>query len=311
MAFKSLTNSYINGMLKYTDKLARAKVTPLGNAEKDALIKHLEYKLNVFNQSNYIDALKRGELVFVEATTSLPFWSMVVNGKIVTYVNIVNFDVIDPKTKGVKHNFNARSVMALVGAGYTHNRLIDPANYQKYTGNVFLRGALMNAYSRIIVRNIDMLYAITSSPANAKAISMLTNKFFLIHLWGLPADNVNLDNIAFNDGTKSTMTFQSIQTMVKDFPVEAYENINTFITALVNKFNILKGLDTGTLLRNILVKLGEKSLLMIENLPYLAALLTTVTLQGNIVRDLRFTNIIPEKDLNNVVIYFNNTMRRH
>lgn len=297
--FKSISTTYIDKVLRISHSLTGIKPVLCSPLEKSIIIDNIKTKIKVFNQYAYIDALTKDELILVRNNVMAPCWSANVNGKIVTYVNIARYDVLEKDGRTPKTNINIRSILGLIAVGLVQRNTI--INYQQFKSNVILRAAAMNAYNRVFVRNLDMLYAISSSPVHNKAISFMVNKFFLINLFGMDSNFANIDNVAFNDGSKSSVTFDGIKALISDVPETAYTDLDSFINELRSRFSLLKGLDTMTFLRNIIIKLGEYSSLILENYPFFLGIMVSISIQANIVRDIRYSGIISDNDINRVV----------
>lgn len=271
----------------------------ISKKELDAILYGLKYHLKVFGQQRYIDYVMNGTIRFTRAATIIPAWSAQENGKIVTYVNINRYAILDEKGE-VKSNINIRSIAGMMAVGIVQNIMLTKPT--TLTTNIHLRAAAMNCYNRIIVRNLDMLFAISASPVYNKAISFLVNKYFLVALYGLPKDAPNLDNAAFNDGSKNiSVTFESVKALLdrSNFNNDVLEkSFDEFIMELIRVFPMLKGLSPLSFVRNMIIKLGELAPFILESYTYVLGVMLSVSLAANIVRDIRFTSIIDSNNIN-------------
>lgn len=303
MALKLFSDTYTNKVLRATDSLKGAKINPITNTELNALVQNINFRVKVFNQQKYVDALSKGDIILVRANSLLPCWGGMINNKLVMFVNINRYDILDADGN-VKTNFNIRAILGLIAIGLAQRSFLDPHTKDKIYNSAVLRLSAMNVYNRIVVRNIDMMYAISSSPLINRSISFLVNKFFLISVYGMDPHNPNIDNIAFNDGSIGSITLGHIQTHIKDINNSVYEDFNTFIEMLRDRFPMVRGMDAHSFIRNQIIKLGEYSVLLLENYQFLLGLMISVTLQSNIIRDIRISSIVNDKDVNKLVSEF-------
>jgi hypothetical protein len=308
----TLKNAYIYDLLSF-DRVIKEIGTEvnvnldkyrLTTAQNAAVLNDLRYKASGYGKERIVSNVESGKIIFVSAPkVPLPAWCMQLpNGEIVAICNV--FSKVRQNREG-NLAYQAKEIFGLTVVAYILRSFY--VNEPKFIYNNKLIQSAGIMYARIILRALDMMFAISAS-ANTReyrAIAFLILRFYFRRVMekesSIDQEISNITSIISRivPGA-SAMSVTDILPIVEDFPDDAFQNIDTLMKALSTSFPSLSRLETNLLIRKMIVTFGEKFALILESPQYLIAYLVSSAYSANLLKDLQIVNVVGNKEIANL-----------
>ena len=305
----SLKDSYIYDLLGF-DKIIKEignEVNPhiekyrLSPARNSAVLNDLRYKASGYGKERIVNNAESGKIIFVIAEkVPLPAWCMQLpNGEIVAICNLASKVRVNSEGNLV---YQSKEVFGLTVVAYILRSFY--VNEPKFILNNQLVQSTGIVYSRLILRILDQLFAISASTNTReyRAIAFVLLKFFYRKVMeknsSIEQENSNISSIIGRivPGAAASSVVD-ILPMVENIPDEAFKNIDTLMKALAVTMPSLNRLETNLFIRKMIVVFGEKSVLMLESPQYLIAYSVSAAYSVNLIKDLQVVNVIGNKEI--------------
>lgn len=305
----TLKNAYIYDLLGF-DRVIREignevnvnlKNYQLSQTQNAAILNDLRYKASGYGKERIVSNVENGKIIFVIAPkVPLPAWCMQnKDGEIVAVCNL--FSKVRQNREG-NLTYQAKEIFGLTVVAYILRSFY--VNESKFVYNNQLLQSAGIMYSRIILRVLDMMFAISASTNTReyRAIAFLILRFYYRRVM---EKNASIDQEISNITSiisrivpgASAVNTTDILPIVEDFPEDAFTNIDTLMKALSSSFASLNRLETNLLIRKMIVTFGEKSALMLESPQYLIAYLVSSAYSANLLKDLQIVNVVGNKEI--------------
>jgi hypothetical protein len=322
---KTLKDTYVYKVLGLDNTVAAcAKINAELDSRRvtgdrlDAILNDIKFKINYPTKIRIMDELKNGTIVFVDEpeANALPAWLYgSAGGQVRAVVNL--FGKVRTGRDG-QMQFNVREVFALAQIGFTIKEFY--LKEKAVTQNMMMSKLAVVIYERMIYRVLDTLYSLDIGPAWLRTQVKLEIRFFATqYLLEKPDDDAIYKFVAMDlakalGTSPEQLIAQVASSKTEGDPVDPatgmfvkYSSIPNLIKHLQNANPILKDLDTTTFLRKYIMMYGEKALLMLESYSYFLALIMSVTLSGNIVKDFGLEAVVGKEGVSMYNTFFDLT----
>lgn len=283
----------IEGYLNNIQKLDVNKAV-IGGVRLENILNEIKFKINFSSKQYILPLLSSGRMVFInEPNLFLPAWSQVskageVDRTVVNLFGKVKFKDFD----GI--NFAPREVFGMAQIGYFLSKFYE--NEAKIVNSQHILNNSVEVYMRMVFRVLDILYSVDASPSNGAVCRFLINKFFLIHVYE-KENSATVDELAFRP-LKSIDNLSRIKAAIGSENPEMFTSLSAFISSLGTYIYTLKDLDISAFSRKVILLYGEKAFLMLENLNYFLAIVSSSTIGTGYVKDYILEGLLGKEAIN-------------
>jgi hypothetical protein len=283
----------------------------------EAIINEIKYKISYPAKIRLIDDLKSGAIVLIDApqAAAIPAW-LCGDGHGGVKATVVNLFGKIKSGKDGQVQFNVREVFALAQMGMVIREFFTKES--KITYNQFMSKLSVAIYERMIYRVLDVLYSLDIGPDWLRTQVKLELRWFAttymlekdrddsIFKFMLQdiakAKGVTIDHLIAQAASKND------QTGLDEHGNEIkYQSLPKLIEFLQRLNPILKDLDISSFLRKFIMMYGEKALLALENYSYFLAIVMSVSVSGNIVKDFGLEPVIGKEGIQLYTTFFDLT----
>ena len=268
----------------------------------ERIMNDIKYRVTIKSKDKMLELLKTGKVLVVNAPgVMLPVWAAPdPKGGVVAVVNI--FGKAKESREGIL-TYQYREIFGLLAMGVVFYNFYSNERQVLTNRSIFINSGAF--YSAMMVNMINKAYPIrksvmTSSGHELLRIYFILTRFYIRNLMERENDPkteiANIFNILrLNRELRTSIALAKVdEDLALDIPDEAYTNINTLITAMAEHIPSLgkAKAETNIILRQFILTLGEKSVLMIESPQYFLALMTSVAVEGMVIRDYAFKSMM-------------------
>lgn len=238
-------------------------------------------KMKYAGKEKVIQALNNGTIkILYNPSLNLPKYLFTMlkqdNGRIVTLCDITNFS---RTTLSGDNDIYVKTLFALLQASVVNYELY--INWNKYTTNINIVKPGCIAYSRMIGKVLDKLYAIKIDTFKSDLIHFLIAKFFLINMCDR-MNTENTDRIAYNACFNDSQ-YELIIDEASALPENMFDGFEEFIKALSTMG--MKNLNVRIFIENYARMFGETTLLSIDYLPAFLGIIFGSAINANLAKD--------------------------
>lgn len=289
---KSLRDTYVFNALKLSNTMeacaninAHLPEHAIDSESLENVINEIKYKIQFPYKLRIMDDLKSGAITLINSpeVRLVPTWMIGASDGSVKTAVVNLFGKVKMKDKQIQ--FSVRDVYAMAQVG-----IVIKDFYQKeprIIHNLHLSKLAITIYERMFYRVLDVLYSLDVGPVWLRAkvkyeISVFCAKYMLEK-----ADNdatISFIDQSLIKGFNVTVNSLQSKLTATDDPTR-FDSLPAFIQSLSQSNPILKDLDLTAFLRKFVMMYGERALLMIESYQYFLALVMSVTVSGNVVKD--------------------------
>lgn len=285
MALKSLESTFIYNHLNRSSALTNNISGLLHNGitvTKD----QIDEPLMIINKNfkyplkfKVLDAFNSGKIILkfsatnAKLPTCLPFFlTRNAHGGIIAVVSIDIYGSMDKDTQSIK--IDPKKLYCMMEGAYL--AILSYENQHQLSTRTALINHGSAIYSLMFTRTLNKKYALNIDKSKYHKVMMLASKFFMINILGMK-DNELTFNYAIKNCPNGNV--YSLKEMNEIIPTEAFNDINTFISALADPKNglNLKGLNTRNYLEAFITMYDGSNLLSLESFPYFIYNVMSVT----------------------------------
>jgi hypothetical protein len=265
--------------------LASAKDT-LPEKEKAIIITDINNKTTGPIKRIMIERLNKGTFKLVSLPMNLLTWT---TGDGVTYINLLSKLSY---SKDGSITYNIREIFGLASVGLLVNLIT--TNAIKYEADItFIKEA-----SKLFTK---MIYTIISSTTNISTSSIeqakiqATIAFYFIHiLAGKSREEAHSAIVQIMTSAKNSPISQQGLMFLGSIETSDIDGFDKLINYLGTVSVLARDSDTTAVLRRLVTTYGDRILLGLENFPYFIALVYSVLLNANVLKDYYlFSSIFP------------------
>lgn len=169
-------------------------------------------------------------------------------------------------------------------------------NYIKNKVNIIKLGSFM--YSKMFTKVISKMFTLSITPAKIDTITFLSSMFFITNLLGRDEESTEEMNKKYAIDNCSKMNQLVISDYTKQFDINDYKDLDTFIKAIGERIPGLEDIDTRAFVDNYLQNYGPSMLFGIEYLPYFLGNLAYVQVGGMLNEQNKIENLLGTRDMN-------------
>jgi hypothetical protein len=317
---KSLKDTYIYGVLGLDRVVPNCAAINAKLAERaikgdalDAIINEIKYKISYPAKVRLIEDLKSGAIVLVDAheAAAIPTW-LCGDGHGGVKATVVNVFGKAKTNKDGQIQFNVREIFALAQMGLVIREFFTKES--KIVFNQFMSKLSVVIFERMMYRVLDVLYSLDIGPSWLRNRVKIHLRFFaLSYLLEKDSKNDSIYNFVLQDIAKQQgVTIDHLVAENRDNTAGVDEHGNEVMYSSLpglieglNKLNpILKDLDIATFLRKFIMMYGEKALLSLENYSYFLAIMMSVSVSGNVVKDFSMESVIGKEGIQLYTTFF-------
>jgi len=284
MGLKSLEKTFIYTHLNRSNGLTNNIAGLLSNGiiltEKNLeepfmiIMKNFKFPLKY----KVMEDFKNGNIVLMYSTntklpTALPFFLTKNNeGRVVAVVSVNIYGSMNKETGDV--TIDAKKLYCMMESAYLakvcffHDKQLSARNVLLSNGS--------NIYSSMFARVLNKKYALNLDKTKLHKVLLLSSKFYLINILGLP-DNELVFNYAIKNCPNGNL--YSLEETNNILAMKDYENLETFIKALTKPELGLnfRDLTTHNYLEAFINMYDASNLLSLESFPYFVYNIVSVT----------------------------------
>ena len=304
MSVKSSNQSYIFNMLNKNDKI---------NSSIKAIIQHgnpvnpsqIEEQLMIINKrfkmplkNKVMDYYNKGKIKLMTSSdpskqlpSAMPFFLMKANGQIVAVVMV---DIFGNVLQNGDISIDAKKLYVLMESAYIALEYTAYGEKFNTNGNIINHGAKI--YTNMFIKPINRKYNINVDRVRTQKILFMGAKFYLINILGMNIANEEMINNIAKKSAKVNNPLL-IDDVINDVDINAYKDINSFITTIANgNLNLgLEKMNTRGYLESYMQMYGGSALLALELFPYLMFNISSA-LQGGFMNNQYMFEDLIEKD---------------
>lgn len=300
----SLKDSYVYKVLaldRITQKIANDVVPNLNkhvisDEYLSMITNDVKAKSVGIGKDRIVRNIQVGDIIIINTPgISIPAFCVPKGNKIVAICNI--FGKVKVSKDKSQLTYQVKEIFGLLVVAETVKNFF--RNEGKFLYNSQLISNVGAIYARMMMRVIDSMFSINviGNERESQFIEYMIIKFYLrrvIEKNLKPNDeSANIASI-INKSKKNSTILYSVgqhQTRSETFPAETFTNLDTFCKAMAENVSSLRNLETNVLLRKVILQLGEKATLMLENPQFLFAYLASSAYNTNLIKDFQMASI--------------------
>lgn len=296
MGLKSTNQSYIFNTLNNGDAINKIIKTILTEGV-DVQASQLEEQFMTINKRykyplkrRVVEAYQNGQIKLkyhesAKMPTAMPFFLIQTSNGIVAIVSLSTYSY---KLQNGDMSIDPKKLYTLMEAAYM---AIDYSNsYSRYNTNSRVIESGSRMYASMMFNAINKKFNIGIDKRKSEFVLFFAAKFFMINVLGKDLNAISIIN---NTAKKLCKTTPAALVMDKDeeFPLEAYKDLNSFLTAL-SQVCAINNLNTRTFLETYMQMYGEGTILGLELFPYFVLNISSAMNAAFMNNQYMFENII-------------------